>query len=52
LTFRAYFENGIKLKAAIRNCKNFKIEKLIFIDEMTNEYMDFTIDELEQMDLT
>lgn len=49
--FQRYLENGIKLKAAIRNCRNFKIEKLVFIDEVKIEYEILTIDELEQMDL-
>lgn len=49
--FQRYLENGIKLKAAIRNCRNFKIEKLVFIDEVTIEYETLTIDELEEMEL-
>lgn len=50
--FQAFFHYGIKLKAAIRNCRNFKIEKLVFFDKPKNEYMAFTIEEMEQMDLT
>lgn len=50
--FQAFFHFGIKLKAAIRNCRNFKIEKLVFFDKPKNEYMAFTIEEMEQMDLT
>lgn len=49
--FQSFFNNGIKLKAAIKNCKNFKIEKLVFFDEPKNEYLDFKIEELEKMDL-
>lgn len=49
--FQKYFESGIKLKAAIKNCRDFKIEKLVFIDVVTMEYESFTIDEMEQMDL-
>ena len=50
--FQAFFHYGIKLKAAIRNCRNFKIEKLVFFDKPKNEYTAFTIEEMEQMDLT
>ncbi len=50
--FQAFFHYGIKLKAAIRNCRNFKIEKLVFFDKPKNDYMAFTIEEMEQMDLT
>lgn len=49
--FQAFFHYGIKLKAAIRNCRNFKIEKLVFFDKPKNEYTAFTIEEMEQMDL-
>jgi len=50
--FQAFFHYGIKLKAAIRNCRNFKIEKLVFFDKPKNEIMTFTIEEMEQMGLT
>jgi hypothetical protein len=50
--FQAFFHYGIKLKATIRNCRNFKIEKLVFFDKPKNEFMAFTIEEMEQMDLT
>lgn len=47
--FQDFFECGIKLKAALKNCRNFKIEKLVFFDAPKNTYQDFSIDELELM---
>ncbi len=47
--FQRFFEYGIKLKAALRTCRNNKIEKLVFFDTPNNTYQDFTIEELEEM---
>jgi hypothetical protein len=49
--FEMFFHAGVKLKAAVRNCRSFGVEKLVFIDQIKNEYMEFTTAELEGMDL-
>ena len=47
--FQNFFDCGIKLKAALKTCRNNRIEKLVFFDKPKNTYQDFTIDELEEM---
>ena len=49
--FDNFFQAGIKLKAAVKNCRSYGVEKLVFVDQLKNEYMEFTIEELEGMDL-
>lgn len=49
--FLEFFECGIKLKAAVNNCKKFGVKKLVFIDN-TNDTCDIvTPAELEKMKL-
>lgn len=47
--FQNFFEYGIKLKSALKTCRNNKIEKLVFFDTPKNTYEDFTIEQLEEM---
>ena len=49
--FEIFFHYGVKLKSAIRNCRTYGVKNLIFIDPLKNEYMTFTIEEMEGMDL-
>ncbi len=49
--FEIFFHYGIKLKSAVRNCRTYGVKNLIFIDQLKNEYLTFTIEEMEEMDL-
>lgn len=49
--FEDFFEVGIKLKSAVKTCRTCGVQKLVFIDQVKNDFFALTVEEMEEMDL-